>query len=244
MYTLCWSAKGGSGTTVVAAALAILAARHGPTMLIDLGGDSAPALGTVPPDGPGVGDWLSTPAAPADRLWQLAHDCGPDLQLVPPGTMPTGAELTELAARTAGRGRGRPCDLTLTSIIDAGSVHADPGPGAVRGPLAAGPPAVLPGVAPRHGARRHRVPGGRHRRARPLPDPHGHRARAGRRRGRRAAVGSRPSPAAVDAGLLQARLPSSVSRPLAKLRTMLDAPMRRSHERHRVRPGTPRTMAR
>ena len=86
MFTLCWSAKGGSGTTVVAAALAIVASRRGPTVLVDLGGDSAPALGAATPGGPGVGEWLSTPSAPAERLGQLAHDCGPDLRLIHPGT--------------------------------------------------------------------------------------------------------------------------------------------------------------
>lgn len=97
MYTLCWSVKGGSGTTVVAAALAILAARRSPTTLVDLGGDCAPTLGSVTPSGPGVGDWLAMPSAPPERLWQLAHQCPGDLQLIHAGAMPTGAELTDLA---------------------------------------------------------------------------------------------------------------------------------------------------
>jgi hypothetical protein len=120
MYTLCWSAKGGSGATVVAAALAIVASRSGPTMLVDLGGDSAAALGIVTPEGPGVGEWLATPAAPADRLWQLAHQCAPDLQLVHPGAMPGGAEFTELAAE---RLAAAAATATQHVIIDAGSRH-------------------------------------------------------------------------------------------------------------------------
>ena len=35
MYTLCWAAKGGCGTTVVAASLALLAARSTPTTPLD-----------------------------------------------------------------------------------------------------------------------------------------------------------------------------------------------------------------
>ncbi len=120
MYTLCWSPKGGSGTTVVAAALAIVASRNGPTMLVDLGGDSAAALGTVMPEGPGVGEWLATSAAPADRLWQLAHQCGPDLQLIHPGVLPAGAEFTELAAE---RLAAAAAAASQHVIIDAGPRH-------------------------------------------------------------------------------------------------------------------------
>ena len=43
MTIVCWSVKGGSGTTVVAAALALLCAERGPTVAIDLAGDLAAA---------------------------------------------------------------------------------------------------------------------------------------------------------------------------------------------------------
>ena len=56
MITVCWAAKGGSGTTVVAAAMAIAATT--PTLLIDLAGDVPAVLGIPEPDGPGVFDWL------------------------------------------------------------------------------------------------------------------------------------------------------------------------------------------
>ncbi|MEX1107034.1 MAG: hypothetical protein WEB78_12615, partial [Ilumatobacteraceae bacterium] len=85
MYTLCWSAKGGSGTTVVAASLALLSARTGPTVIIDLGGDIAAALGVATPSGPGIADWLASPHATADALWRLAVDVAPNLGLVHPG---------------------------------------------------------------------------------------------------------------------------------------------------------------
>ena len=60
---LCWSAKGGSGTTVVAAALALVLARQQPTTLVDLAGDIPAALGLPQPSGPGVADWLASPTA-------------------------------------------------------------------------------------------------------------------------------------------------------------------------------------
>ena len=79
MYTLCWSPKGGSGTTVVAAALALLSSRERPTVLIDLGGDAPAALGLGVAGEPGVHDWIAAPHAHNDALFRLATDCGNDL---------------------------------------------------------------------------------------------------------------------------------------------------------------------
>jgi hypothetical protein len=44
MIVTCWSAKGGSGTTVIAAALGVLLARQSETLLVDLHGDMASVL--------------------------------------------------------------------------------------------------------------------------------------------------------------------------------------------------------
>ena len=89
-----WSPMGGSGTSVVAAACAIvLAAEHG-ARLVDLDGDQAAVLGLATsavaanrPGAPqGVRDWLAAgPGAPADALDRLAVDVGAGLVLVPPG---------------------------------------------------------------------------------------------------------------------------------------------------------------
>ena len=50
MLITCWSSKGGSGTTVVAAALAhLLAAEADGALLVDLGGDLPAALGLPEP---------------------------------------------------------------------------------------------------------------------------------------------------------------------------------------------------
>lgn len=49
MLVACWSVKGGCGTTVVAAALALLLAESGrdPVVLVDLGGDASAVLGVA-----------------------------------------------------------------------------------------------------------------------------------------------------------------------------------------------------
>ncbi|MFZ2440837.1 MAG: hypothetical protein WAW51_00670, partial [Ilumatobacteraceae bacterium] len=60
---LCWSAKGGSGTTVVSAALALVLSHRRPALLVDLAGDAPAALGIAEPAGPGVADWLASPTA-------------------------------------------------------------------------------------------------------------------------------------------------------------------------------------
>jgi Mrp family chromosome partitioning ATPase len=83
----CWSAKGGSGCSVVAAALALTWARAGnDVLLIDLGGDLPAVLGVAEPDGPGLSDWVAAGATvPADGLGRLEVDVSSGLTLVPRG---------------------------------------------------------------------------------------------------------------------------------------------------------------
>ena len=59
MLIACWSVKGGVGTTVVAASLAVLLARAAPqgVLLVDLGGDAAVMFGRED-EGRGIEDWL------------------------------------------------------------------------------------------------------------------------------------------------------------------------------------------
>jgi Flp pilus assembly CpaE family ATPase len=89
MLVTCWSVKGGSGTTVVAAALAVLLARRltEGALLVDAGGDLGCVLGLPDPTGPGLADWLRSPSeidgAALDRLSVAA---GPGLSLVPRGS--------------------------------------------------------------------------------------------------------------------------------------------------------------
>jgi len=88
MAVACWSAKGGSGTTVIAAALALLRARSSPdgAVLVDLGGDVPNALGLPPPTGPGVRDWLAAPDAEPEALDRLLVDAGSGLRVLPVGS--------------------------------------------------------------------------------------------------------------------------------------------------------------
>jgi hypothetical protein len=75
----CWSVKGGSGTTVVAAALAVLLSRRLPegVLLVDGGGDVGCALGLAESGGPGLAEWLAAPAeVGADALGRLLVEAG------------------------------------------------------------------------------------------------------------------------------------------------------------------------
>jgi len=85
MY-VCWSVKGGSGTTVVAAALSLLLSRTHPTVLVDLCGDAPAALGLPEPSGPGVLDWMSSSTSGADALWRLAVPARDAMRVLPAGT--------------------------------------------------------------------------------------------------------------------------------------------------------------
>lgn len=84
MVIACWSPKGGSGTTVVAVALARLSATaHGEAVLVDLGGDAAATLGRAEPAGPGIAEWLAVgDDVPADGLGRLEHPIGSGVSLV------------------------------------------------------------------------------------------------------------------------------------------------------------------
>lgn len=86
MITLCWAVKGGSGTTVVVASTA-LASRQ-PTLIVDLDGDIPAVLGLPEPSGPGLFDWLHSPA-PVDRLGDLTIAVSDHVTLLPRGRTPT-----------------------------------------------------------------------------------------------------------------------------------------------------------
>lgn len=110
MITLCFAAKGGSGTTVVAATMAVTSST--PTLLVDLAGDAPVALGRAVPDGPGIGDW-SDSTAPPDRLVSLRVPLAPGLDLLPRGTRAPVGRWNELGHHLA--------DTGGTVVIDAGT---------------------------------------------------------------------------------------------------------------------------
>lgn len=93
MLTACWSVKGGSGTTVVAAALALGIAGVGrPVVVADFAGDLPAVLGVAEPRGPGLLDWLDAgPSVPTDGLARIAHLSDRGVTVVPKGEWATRA---------------------------------------------------------------------------------------------------------------------------------------------------------
>jgi cellulose biosynthesis protein BcsQ len=85
----CWSSKGGSGTTVVATALAVLLAKQSlaGTLLVDLAGDVPAVLGLSDDDGrPGVTEWLEGgDLVPADGLARVELQVSSRLAVLPRG---------------------------------------------------------------------------------------------------------------------------------------------------------------
>ena len=110
--TICWSAKGGSGTTVVAAALALGCPTS--SLLVDLDGELPMVLGLPDPGGQGVADWLASDADAA-ALGDLGVMAERTTTLVPRGTTEvdrTSPRWPELLAWLAGQGH---------VVVDAGT---------------------------------------------------------------------------------------------------------------------------
>jgi len=114
-----WSPKGGSGTSVLAAACAAALARRGGCRLADLSGDQPAILGLGADPDTGIAEWLATgPDAPADALDRLAVEVAPGLLLIPPGTPRL---LAPPAAAEAGSALGAALQRAeLPCVVDAG----------------------------------------------------------------------------------------------------------------------------
>ena len=114
--TVCWAAKGGSGTTVVAATIALACPTD--ALLVDLDGELPAVLGLPEPGGQGVADWLAS-EAPPDALDDLTIDVDRTTRLIPRGS----AALDRSSPRWSELGpwlATRPA-----SVVDAGS-HPPP----------------------------------------------------------------------------------------------------------------------
>ncbi len=214
MFVALWAAKGGSGTTVAAAALALVLARRLPdagALCVDLAGDVPAVLGLPEPDGPGLTGWLAAGDDVAvDALSRLEVEAGDRLRMLPhgPGPLPSGRG-DVLASVLAADPR--------PVVVDCGTAPD----GAARA-VAAGATVSLLVIRPCYLALRRAV-------AAPLR-PSGiivvH--EEGRALGRadiervvgapvRAELRYDPSVArSVDAGLLAARLPKALERPLRR----------------------------
>jgi hypothetical protein len=97
-----WSPKGGSGTSVFAAAAALVLAREGPARIADLAGDQPAIFGLAAEPDPGLRDWLRTgPEAPTDALDRFATDAASGLTLLGSGAGDLAGSLPEAGAALA-----------------------------------------------------------------------------------------------------------------------------------------------
>jgi hypothetical protein len=130
MLVSCWSAKGGSGTTVIAAALASVLSHRSDegSLLVDAAGDLPLLLGLPEPEGPGLTEWVAAgPDVPADALARLEVAVRPGVRLLPRGTRALGdpARVEVLAAVLAGDPRPVVVDVGLVSGRPADGPSAD-----------------------------------------------------------------------------------------------------------------------
>jgi len=124
MITLCYAAKGGSGTTVVACTRAIDSV--GPVLLVDLDGDIPAMLGLAEPDRPGVVDWLAS-NAPIAHLDDLLVDVTPNCSLLPASGSGAAAASAHQPDASSERWDRLVDWLTEWSVDSGGSVVVDAG---------------------------------------------------------------------------------------------------------------------
>jgi hypothetical protein len=122
-----WSPKGGSGTSVFAAACALVLARGPGARLVDLAGDQPAIFGLNAEPARGVADWLGAgPGAPTDALDRLAVDVVPGLSLIPAGDEP--AALAPRPAAESGAALAVALrDGPVPTLVDAGTADAPAG---------------------------------------------------------------------------------------------------------------------
>jgi hypothetical protein len=134
VFIACWSAKGGSGATVVAASLALVLGRSRPegALLVDIRGDAPAVLGLSEPDGAGVTEWLEAGTdVPADGLARIEHQVAPGLALIPRGggSLANGERAEVFAGMLASEPRavvvdcGR-IDLEVPRVLAASATHS------------------------------------------------------------------------------------------------------------------------
>jgi cellulose biosynthesis protein BcsQ len=120
MLVALWSPKGGSGTSVFAAACASVLARRGGCRLADLAGDQPAILGLGADPETGLAEWLAAGLdAPPEALDRLSVEVAPGLMLVPPGTPRL---LAPAAAAEAGAALGAALQQgPVPCVLDAGT---------------------------------------------------------------------------------------------------------------------------
>lgn len=131
---VCWSTKGGVGTTLVASVIALELGRNaGGAVLADLGGDAATLLGVdIDAGSPGLHQWLTSSSdVPLDATRRLVIDVSPELDLLPPGPDVSVAINPQQPARLS--------QAFSNLVVDAGVVRDEPG----RSLVAAGSQSIL-----------------------------------------------------------------------------------------------------
>ncbi len=114
---VCWSVKGGSGTTVVASTIALMRAAESQrgALLVDLAGDVPAVLGLAESAGPGINDWFANcDHGSRMTLQSIAIQATANLQIIARGSkqLDTKENFSELCAAL------KTFDLPI--IIDAG----------------------------------------------------------------------------------------------------------------------------
>ncbi len=114
---VCWSVKGGSGTTVVASTIALMRAAESQrgALLVDLAGDVPAVLGLAESAGPGISDWFAhCDHGSRMTLQSIAIQATANLQIIARGSkqLDTKENFSELCAAL------KTFDLPI--IIDAG----------------------------------------------------------------------------------------------------------------------------
>ena len=114
---VCWSVKGGSGTTVVASTLALMRAAESQrgALLVDLAGDVPAVLGLAEPSGPGISDWFAhCDLGSRMTLQSIAIQATANLQIIARGSkqLDVNENFSELCAAL------KTFDLPI--IVDAG----------------------------------------------------------------------------------------------------------------------------
>jgi MinD-like ATPase involved in chromosome partitioning or flagellar assembly len=119
-------AKGGTGTSVVAAATAVLAAERSPTLLVDLAGDQPMVFG-VDRQGPTLSTWLHAASPHPDALARLETDIASDLGLLAVdggGCLPAPERMRTLAQVLRAQARTVVVDLGRLSQVGIPLVQA------------------------------------------------------------------------------------------------------------------------
>jgi len=114
---VCWSVKGGSGTTVVASTLALVHAEKSPrgALIVDLAGDVPAVLGLAEPNGIGISEWFAqNENSSRMALQSIAIQATANLQLIARGSWQINAtaNFAELSASLA--------TFDLPVVVDAG----------------------------------------------------------------------------------------------------------------------------